>query len=185
VWGEIARQAQDAEPNAAHRALAHWEQLLDENGGHLEVITQNVDGLHQRAGSRAVTEMHGSILRTRPVGTDDSHVSTATSKRGIDPHRTSFGSPSVRPDIVLFGEVPRGIPHAHRVVGQADLVLFVGTSGLINHVAELLRLANAGPAVTMLLNLEPWDERTTALTGNFDITTLDDALELEVLVPTS
>jgi NAD-dependent deacetylase len=103
-WGHMRQAATAASPNEAHRALAQWEKQLEE-GQKLCLITQNVDELHQRAGSSNVVELHGSIFRTRcsnikcslPVFSDSEFIENKS------PKCARCGSP-LRPDVVLFGE---------------------------------------------------------------------------------
>src|SRR5699024_6593641 len=177
-WHSLARAALDAEPNPAHRALARWEKLLaarDEPGS-LTIVTQNVDGLHQRAGSMKVIEAHGSILKARELPRN-SMLFDYEPELGGGPPRSPTGSLRTRPDIVLFGEHPWGMKRASKIVQRADLVLFAGTSGRVWPVAGLLNIANDSRSRTMLLNEQEWDA------GHFDVVVIDDVQALDVLVP--
>lgn len=163
-----------AEPNAAHRALARWDQLLDGRGGSLTVLTQNIDGLHQRAGSTWVLEAHGTILKARRLRKNSplfnympGDVSTGTA-----PPVAPDGSTRTRPDIVLFGERPRHMQQAVAAIRDADLVIFTRTSGLLD-------VAHEFGVPTMLFNQTEWEH------GRFDVVVIDDVLALDQLVPHS
>ena len=132
------------EPNAAHTAIAALETSLPD--GSVTTVTQNVDGLHQRAGSRNVLELHGSILRVRCVreGKAFDHPEPFTRV----PPRCECGA-LLRPDVVWFGEaLPAGsIERAADAVSEADLVIVAGTSGVVYPAAGLVHLARRGTAV--------------------------------------
>jgi NAD-dependent deacetylase len=132
-WYEWRRSLiREAKPNAAHEALAR---LTDAT-----VITQNVDGLHARAGSRNIVELHGNIFRVRCMreGTRTMHEEPFAE---IPPH-CACGA-LLRPDVVWFGEAlsEEALAHAAAVVGGADLVMIIGTSGVVYPAAGLARLA--------------------------------------------
>lgn len=124
-----------ARANAAHVAIA----AAAAAGRAISVVTQNVDGLHQRAGSRDVIELHGSIVRARclegcgpaPEGWErDARVPPPCPRCGVAP---------LRPDVVWFGEMlpPGAFERAERLAGEADAMLVVGTSGLVQPAASL------------------------------------------------
>jgi NAD-dependent deacetylase len=135
-----------AEPNAGHKALARLQGgLVHGEQTAFTVITQNVDGLHQRAGNKAVIELHGSLSRFRcldrghpfdPSGLAD----LATPEHGevTPPPCDVCGSP-VRPDVVWFGEVlpQEALEAAYACARSCDLVLVVGTSGVVYPAAGL------------------------------------------------
>jgi NAD-dependent deacetylase len=120
-----------AEPNAAHDAIARLPDAV--------VVTQNVDGLHARAGSADVIELHGNIFRVRCVqeGNPRMHVEAFSSL----PPRCECGA-LLRPDVVWFGEaLPEdAFERAAELVHAADAVLVVGTSGVVYPAAGLVRL---------------------------------------------
>lgn len=120
-----------AEPNAAHRALARLRDSV--------VVTQNVDGLHERAGSRDVIELHGSLFRVRCVV--EQIARPAPDPFGKIPPRCECGA-LLRPDVVWFGEMlPEGaFERAAREVREADLLLVIGTSGVVYPAAGLVSL---------------------------------------------
>jgi NAD-dependent deacetylase len=132
VWRfllDAARLMASAEPNPAHAALAELE-----NAGLLHaVITQNIDGLHQRGGSREVIEFHGSMDRYFCHGcgreADGSRVESLG--EGDIPWRCDSCEGLIRPDVVFFGESipPRALMESFRLADEADAVLVVGTAG--------------------------------------------------------
>ena len=126
----------DAKPNAAHRKLAEWEK----QGKLLAVVTQNIDGLHQAAGSRTVYELHGSVLRN--------HCEKCGKFYGLDHILNTTGVPRcgcggiIKPDVVLYEEAldDKVVDGAVNAIAQADLLIVGGTSlnvwpaaGLINY----------------------------------------------------
>ena len=146
----------EAEPNPAHAALARLEAGLAERGGGLFLCTQNIDDLHERAGSRAVLHMHGELLRARCQRCDASHgwredLTTAT----VCPGCGLAGG--LRPDVVWFGEVPMGLELIDRELGRAEMFVAVGTSGAVYPAAGLVEEARALGLRTVELNLEPSD----------------------------
>jgi NAD-dependent deacetylase len=133
-WYVMRRQLiAQVEPNAGHRALAAWAQRRPG----LVVVTQNVDGLHQRAGSDAVIELHGNILRTR-CSAEGVLVDEWREVPGEVP-RCGQCAAYLRPDVVWFGEMlpPNAFARAERAVAAADLVLSIGTSSLVQPAAQL------------------------------------------------
>jgi len=138
------------EPNAAHLALAR---LDAEWPGELLLVTQNVDDLHERAGSRRLLHMHGelkSALCARcgdRVGWEDS----------LPPGSVcgACGAGALRPDIVFFGEMPYRMEAIERAIARADLFVSVGTSGAVYPAAGFVQTARYHGAATLELNLEP------------------------------
>ena len=132
-YNERRRQARAAEPNAAHRALAELEKYYQ-----VQIVTQNVDDLHERAGSSNVLHLHGELNKARSSA-DENYVVEWTGDQSIndtDPQ----GYP-MRPHIVWFGEAVPLIETAARWVSQADIVLVVGTSMQLSPAAGLLEYA--------------------------------------------
>ena len=161
VWSlfdEMCALALRAEPNAAHRALARAEESLAARGSTLTLLTQNVDGLHQRAGSQNVVELHGSLFRVRcsnPACSTEP-VLLAASHSGVASACSSCGA-TMRPDIVLFDEPMAAKPEwdAKRSLRECDLFVAVGTSGTVSPASNLVRSAAYAGAPTILVNLEP------------------------------
>jgi NAD-dependent deacetylase len=138
------------EPNAAHVALARLEQQL---GDDLYLVTQNIDDLHERGGSQRVHHMHGR-LRAAWCTTCDRHHEW-TGPLGDRPPCPSCGSPTLRPDVVWFGEMPYGMDAAHEAIFDADLFVAIGTSGLVYPAAAFVHYAIGAGADTLELNLAP------------------------------
>jgi NAD-dependent deacetylase len=131
-WYEWRRKLiHEAKPNAAHEALARLPGAV--------VVTQNVDGLHARAGSRDVVELHGSILRVRCVR----EGTTRLREEPFDevPPRCTCGA-LLRPDVVWFGEMlpEEALARAAAVVHSADLLLVIGTSGVVYPAAGFVTM---------------------------------------------
>ncbi|MBI1422432.1 MAG: NAD-dependent deacylase [Gammaproteobacteria bacterium] len=156
VFGPLREQILHAEPNTAHLFLAKLDANLQPSQEFL-LITQNVDGLHQQAGSRRVVELHGTIGRTRCANPDcilppypdpDPHLETV-------PYCSVCGS-VLRPDIVLFGE---SLPvdaswQSKRALRDCDLFIAIGTSGTVSPAAQYVRSAEYAGARTVFVNLE-------------------------------
>lgn len=157
LFGGMRAAVLAARPNAAHRALAQLESRLGRDQ-ELLVVTQNVDALHQAAGSRHVCEIHGNLMHTKC-----SNPSCALPRfRDEDAHADQVplcrlcGSP-LRPDVVMFGEeLPlEATWRVKRALRDCDLFIAVGTSGLVEPAASYVRNAAFAGARTLLVNLEP------------------------------
>ncbi|MEM8631358.1 MAG: NAD-dependent deacylase [Pseudomonadota bacterium] len=141
-----------AAPNAAHRAIARLEA---DHPGDITVITQNIDDLHERAGSRNVIHMHGEIERALCARCD--HRWLAPDNMTRDDACPNCGAHAARPDIVWFGEIPYHMERIAEVTGQADLFAAIGTSGQVYPAAGLVEGARRMGAATVELNREPSD----------------------------
>ncbi len=135
------------EPNAAHRALARLEEAL---GDDLFLVTQNVDDLHERGGSRRVHHMHGQLRSAWCLACNARH--TWNDGLGHGPACPGCESPSLRPDIVWFGEIPYGMEAIENAVWEADLFVSIGTSAIVYPAAAFVLWAQGE---TLELNLEP------------------------------
>jgi len=137
----------------------------------LLIVTQNVDDLHERAGAARVLHMHGEHLNAWCVACGVRSLWRSTL---IDrPPCPACGSPSLRPDVVWFGEMPYRMDEIYAAVRAADLFVSIGTSGAVYPAAGLVRDARASGAATLELNLE----RSQGSTW-FDQTRLGPASEL-------
>lgn len=153
-FSELRRCAVEAKPNAAHRALATAEQRLPPDAS-LTVLTQNVDGLHEAAGSRAVVALHGRIRRTRCL--DERHPAFDDDAPLDLTRRCATCEGLLRPDIVLFGEhlsVDAEVG-AKRALRDCDLFVAVGTSSTVSPASNFVRAAKYEGARTIYVNLEP------------------------------
>ncbi len=140
------------EPNAAHRALAR---LDAEWPGELLLVTQNVDDLHERAGSRRLIHMHGELNSALCAACD-----ARTAWTDPLPPRTrcpACGAAALRPDIVFFGEMPYQMEAIDAAIARADLFVSIGTSGAVYPAAGFVRTARYHGAETLELNLDRSD----------------------------
>lgn len=137
------------EPNAAHHALAR---LDTEWPGELLLVTQNVDDLHERAGSRRLIHMHGELNAALCAECGARVPWTG----GLAPRTrcATCGAPSLRPDIVFFGEMPYRMEAIDAAIARADLFVSIGTSGAVYPAAGFVRTARYHGADTLELNLE-------------------------------
>jgi NAD-dependent deacetylase len=145
-----------AEPNAAHRALARAQGTLAARGGSLFLCTQNVDDLHERAGSRTVTHMHGELLKARCTACGGVHDWRGDLTRA-DACPACGTSGRLRPDVVWFGEVPMHLEEIEAALREADLFVAAGTSGAVYPAAGYVRLARRWGIPTCEVNLAPSD----------------------------
>jgi NAD-dependent deacetylase len=146
----------DAKPNAAHLALAKLEHELPKQwpGAQLLLVTQNVDPLHERAGSKAVVHMHGELLSAWCESCDGKHRWEAD--LGADTACPACTKPGhMRPDIVWFGEMPYHMDRIENALAHADLFISIGTSGNVYPAAGFVAGARFVGAHTVELNLEP------------------------------
>lgn len=140
-------------PNAAHRALTRLERNWD---GQLLVVTQNIDDLHERAGTRHLIHMHGELLKARCEGCDG--IVDWPDDLGIDSLCPGcWQSGGLRPHVVWFGEMPLDIERTHEAVESCDLFVAIGTSGVVYPAAGFVEEARRAGAHTVELNLEPSD----------------------------
>ncbi len=145
-----------AEPNPAHFALAALEAGLAERGGRLTLVTQNIDDLHERAGSTRVLHMHGELLRARCQSCGASR--SWTRDLAVTQACPDCGSRGgLRPDVVWFGEMPYGRDAIDRALSEADLFAAIGTSGAVYPAAGLVAEARLIGVRTCELNLEAAD----------------------------
>ena len=151
------------EPNAGHYALAELEQLVTARGGSFLLATQNVDGLHTRAGSQRVAELHGSLTRTYcidctlPATEADLAALAAGVAEGERPVACSACGGLLRPDVVWFGEVlPEAVfEAAERSAAACDVYLSVGTSSVVYPAASLPLTALQNGAYVAEINPVP------------------------------
>jgi NAD-dependent deacetylase len=141
-----------AVPNAAHRALARLERDVDPG---LAIVTQNVDDLHERAGSSHVIHLHGELNSALCTACGSRLRWTAT--LGDRPPCPECGSRTLRPDIVWFGEAVYHLDAIEAATRACETFAVVGTSGVVYPAAGLAALARAHGGRTVLLNLEAQD----------------------------
>jgi NAD-dependent deacetylase len=171
VWRmllEVDELVRDAEPNPGHRALAELEQRGVLQG----IVTQNIDGLHQRAGSQTVVEFHGGSHRLRCLSCDGTW-DAADLPRGKMPLCDRCQVP-LKPDIVFFGEAigRQALADAFRMAGDCAAVLVVGTSATVSPASEVPVLAKRSGAAVLEFNIEQ-----TSLSALADVCVLGSASE--------
>ena len=139
------------QPNPAHRALARLEA---EFSGRLTLVTQNIDDLHERAGSRDVLHMHGQLSRalcdrcgTKADAGGDLSIALCCPACG--------NAGTLRPDVVWFGEMPYFMDEIAARLAEADLFVSIGTSGAVYPAAGFVAEARSSGIATLELNLEP------------------------------
>ncbi|HLZ58274.1 MAG TPA: NAD-dependent deacylase [Ktedonosporobacter sp.] len=137
-----------AAPNPGHRALADMERLVP----HLTLITQNVDGLHQRAGSKNVIELHGNISRVKC--SVDSRIVEAWEETATPPPLCPHCNGLLRPDVVWFGEAlpEQAFQGAVEAAATCDVFFSIGTSGLVEPAASLAHVARKLGAAVVIVN---------------------------------
>lgn len=142
-------------PNPAHKALAALEAGLEDAGGKLTLITQNVDDLHERAGSRNILHMHGELTSIRCTSCEDRYHFTQTTY--VDMICSACGLGVMRPDIVWFGEIPFFMREIESALKACNLFVSIGTSGAVYPAAGFVNLARRLGKDTLEINLEPSD----------------------------
>ncbi|WP_372725752.1 NAD-dependent deacylase [Novipirellula sp.] len=124
------------QPNAAHRALAEFEAAQQDE---FLLVTQNIDDLHVRAGSKKVLAMHGELLKARCVRTGDV-IPWRDDLDELTPHPTRPDlRGTLRPHVVWFGEMPLGLEQIEAAANQADLFIAIGTSAVVYPAAGIVR----------------------------------------------
>jgi len=143
-------------PNEAHAALARLEHDLAARGGELFLCTQNIDDLHERAGSRHVAHMHGELLKIRCTSCGAVHEWCEDLGRShACPACGTTGT--LRPHIVWFGEIPMGLDAIFEALERCDLFVAIGTSGSVYPAAGFVSQARSLGLRTCEINLEPSD----------------------------
>lgn len=160
------RNAAGAKPNAAHFALAR---LQAEYCHEIALITQNVDSLHEAAGSEAI-HMHGAHGTARCTTCEARW--TAPLVMSLDDRCPTCDNTTTRPDVVWFGEIPLYLPEIAEHLHSADLFVAIGTSGTVYPAAGFVAEAAGAGARTMEINLEP-----SNVAGQFDEVILGPATE--------
>jgi len=156
VWDfykERYLQIQNVEPNAAHFALKKLEDRLEDS---FHLITQNVDGLHYRAGSKRVLEMHGSLNRCYCTECRSKYEMKQVNLNLDIPECSKCGNP-LRPDIVWFGEVPYSLYEVESLLKHCDVFVVIGTSGTVYPAAGFVMTAKLFGARTIAVNLHKPD----------------------------
>jgi NAD-dependent deacetylase len=138
------------DPNSAHRALARLELEI---GDRLLIVTQNIDDLHERAGSTRLLHMHGELFSTLCDACGGRFPFEG--QLVVEPACPGCGESALRPDVVWFGEMPYHLRQIDRALRGADLFVSIGTSGAVYPAAGFVDAAREYGARTLELNLAP------------------------------
>jgi len=156
VWqfySERREQGAKAEPNPAHVALAELEAQV---GDRFFLCTQNVDDLHERAGSKRLVHMHGELAQSRCEGEcGRAPVEDHAVYKNLDEVGRCACGARLRPHIVFFGEIPLEMDRIQREIARATLMVVVGTSGSVYPAANFVHWARQGGARTVYVGPEP------------------------------
>ncbi len=144
-------QTPEIEPNAAHIALGRLERELK---GRVTVVTQNIDNLHERAGSHNVIHMHGELLKVRCSQSNQVTEHHQDLLIGDLCHCCQIPA-QLRPHIVWFGEMPLRMGDIYEALEHADLFISIGTSGVVYPAAGFVHDAKMYGAYTIEVNIEP------------------------------
>ncbi|WP_311568372.1 Sir2 family NAD+-dependent deacetylase [Photobacterium arenosum] len=139
------------QPNAAHYALSRLEKELD---GTVTVITQNIDNLHEKAGSHNVIHMHGELLKAECSQSGQTIEWSGDISLDDSCHCCQIPAP-LRPNVVWFGEMPQSMDKIYSALVAADLFIAIGTSGSVYPAAGFVHEAAMHGSHTLELNLEP------------------------------
>ncbi|RNF14408.1 NAD-dependent deacetylase [Trypanosoma conorhini] len=140
-------------PNPAHMALARLQR--EHRGGRVVIVTQNVDNLHERAGSTSVLHMHGELLKVSCVATGEVFDWTQDVVHGTTRCSCCNAVETLRPHIVWFGETPLHLDEINTLMKATDLFVAIGTSGNVYPAAGFVLQARENGAKTLELNLAP------------------------------
>lgn len=197
-----ARLVRACEPNAGHRALGEWQTRLRDSGGRLEVVTQNVDDLHERGGAEVLSHLHGSLFEFRcdecsePAEHDPGVA--ADGRAGSDEDLTeALASPPpacascrtgrLRPGIVWFGEMlpVDAFDRAQDALAECDLALVIGTSGIVQPAAALpyVALGNGAPVIEVNPAETPFTDHATWHLDGTAATTLPQLISTDGAAP--
>lgn len=160
-----ARRAElkTAKPNPAHEALARLERELE---GTVTLVTQNVDDLHEQAGSEQVLHMHGELAKARCTACG--HVAHWDADIADTDMCTVCANGALRPHVVWFGEIPLHLDDIEMALYEADLFLSIGTSGAVYPAAGFVsQVRGLGRAHTVELNKEPSEGRRLFAEGRY------------------
>lgn len=148
------RALQDAVPNSAHYALARLEKAITSAAGEFLLVTQNVDDLHEKAGSQNLLHMHGELARVKCDACGACGAWDGDLFSGAACWRCGRVG-ALRPDVVWFGEMPYGMDDIYARLAACDLFVSIGTSGEVYPAAGFVMEAGMAGAHTIELNLEP------------------------------
>lgn len=152
-YNKMRRELKERVPNAGHLALTKLQREIAARGGKVTIITQNIDDLHEKAGSERIIHMHGEL---------NSILCEHCQKRfryledsGIDSVCPHCGQKALRPDIVWFGEIPYHMDEIEKTLIECDLFIAIGTSGVVYPAAGFVGLCRQLHKPCLEFNLEP------------------------------
>ena len=156
VWNfylQRRKQGLSCQPNPGHLAVAELEDWITGGGGNFLLVTQNVDGLHSRAGSRNVIEMHGSLLFSSCIACGEVFRDESIYQE-LPPHHNCSKQGLLRPHIVWFGEslFPGDLEKIETAIEKCDIFIVIGTSGIVYPAAGLVNFANSLGKQTVCVN---------------------------------
>lgn len=154
-YNERRKASRHAKPNAGHLALARLETEHAKSGGSVLLVTQNIDLLHEAAGSRNLIHMHGQGDQSLCNGCAARHPWGEESLRLDQPCPSCGRAGGLRPDVVWFGEMPYHMERIYAALAEADLFMSIGTSGNVYPASGFVAEARRHGAHTVELNLEP------------------------------
>lgn len=158
-YNKRRKELLETKPNPGHHAIADLENHFD-----VDVVTQNVDDLHERAGSSNVTHLHGELLKLRSMR--DESIVVSIDKWEQDLNATASDGGLLRPHIVFFGEGVPMFQEAVRVISKADILVIVGTSLAVYPAASLVRYIR--PEVPVYV-VDPGTPDTRGITNRVEV----------------
>ena len=159
-YNQRRKDAMKAEPNFAHKGLVELEQRYD-----VQIITQNVDDLHERAGSKHILHLHGELTKCRSMIHTDKIYDMP--ERGLTYGEKGPDGTLLRPHIVFFNEAVPNIEPAIEIVKEADILVIIGTSMVVYPAAGLLMYAKRGIPIYVI------DPKIPALSKGYNITAIE------------
>ena len=138
-YNDLRTQLEKAQPNEGHKVLAELEKYFD-----VRIITQNVDNLHERAGSHNVLHLHGELTKVRPVNDDSPSKIIDIGYRAMTYGEKNSDGETLRPHIVWFGEAVPEIMNAAKLVRSADIFAVIGSSLVVYPAAGLVNDLRGG-----------------------------------------
>lgn len=161
------RQLNEVQPNEAHNILAELQQDFD-----VHIITQNVDDLHERAGSKNIIHLHGELKKARPVNDEESIIPWENDLNLGDLDENGI---QLRPHIVWFGEMVPEMENAATIASTADILLVIGTSLQVYPAASLLHYVPAGCEIFVI---DPYLSQNVTNEKNFFKTSATEGMKL-------
>ena len=144
-YNQRRKQLLNSKPNAGHFALAELEKDFE-----VQIITQNVDNLHERAGSTNVVHLHGELMKVRSTGPGEEVFDVPTDKPDVNVGDNCPKGFQLRPHIVWFGEAVPEIEKAEHLTMQADILVIIGTSMQVYPAAGLIHNAKSGTPIYLI-----------------------------------